>query len=86
MSKLVWKDISSFSQSDKVRAVNSVEADAGVFRLRVHRHIYYNPDDWLLSVGGLVDKRLLKSKDLEEAKAEAVEYIRKLMTNVLEAL
>ena len=46
---MAWKDISSFSQGDKVRAPDVFELNAGGFQLRVHRHINHSPDAWLLT-------------------------------------
>ena len=44
-----WKDISSFDQRDNVRTPHAFELCVGALRLRVHRHIHYDPDVWLLS-------------------------------------
>jgi hypothetical protein len=42
-------------------------------RLSIHRHIHYPKDQWLFSCNLLgIDNAELKSKDLEEAKQEAI--------------
>lgn len=72
-----WTDVSSYSQSDKERIPNVWELRIGKIRLVVHRHKYYEPDQWLMSVHGDVDidKRPLLRKDIEEAQNEALQAL-----------
>lgn len=48
-------------------------ANIGMFRLVVHRHIDWPADTWLATCNpGLFSLRKLASKDVEEAKCQAV--------------
>jgi hypothetical protein len=44
-----WKDISSFSKSDKSKTPKTFELQVSGLKIAVHRHIHYSPDVWLLS-------------------------------------
>lgn len=80
-----WKDISSFSQSDKVRTPNCFETRCGKFRLIVH-HYHGCGDTWFASCHRIFEQHELKSKDIEDAKVEAVELLKKILTEALESL
>lgn len=68
-----WKDITTYSQNDKERIPRIWHINVGPFRVSVHRHRHYEPDQWLLStVPALFDCELLSSGDLEEAKCQAL--------------
>lgn len=83
---LVWKDVSSYSQNDKIRATNAVQAALGPVRLGAHRHIHH-PGKWVMSLyGGWIECRGLKAEGLEDAKAEAVEILASEMRGILAAL
>lgn len=75
-----WKDASSWSQRDskEVRSVpRTWTADIGKFRLSVSRHIDHEPDVWVLRCyPGLFSGVEAASKDIDEAKAQAVEMLR----------
>ncbi len=52
---------------------NTWTTHIGRFRLVVHRHIDYDPDQWLASCHpSVLDKVPLASKDIAEAKCQAV--------------
>ena len=82
---LNWKDVSSQSKSDKVRTPSAFETTCGTFRLCVH-HYHDCGDTWFASCRNLFDLRQLKSKDIEEAKVEAADLLKKLLTEALEKL
>ena len=83
-----WKDISSWSRTEKDRSEpKSWEAQIGMFRLIVHRYIHYPPDAWLASCRADVFQKLeLKSKDIDEAKREAVEKLKVICADALKAI
>lgn len=72
-----WKDISTYSKGDVDRSSNSLLAKAGKLTICVHRHIHYPADTWLLSCKPFFDLKVLKSKNIDEAKAEAIELVRR---------
>ncbi len=71
-----WKDRTSYSRSETDRTPRSWHARAGMIEIAVHRHVSYAPDVWLLSCPPIADKLVLTSKDIDEAKAEAVRYVK----------
>jgi hypothetical protein len=70
-----WKDVTSYSQNDTHRIPASWELKVGSLSIIVTRYIHYNPDDWLLHCGEVFDRKLLKSKDIEAAKQEAIKLV-----------
>jgi hypothetical protein len=83
---MLWKDASSYSKSDTDRSPNCWVAKAGNLRLTLHRHIHYPKDTWLLSCAPFFDKRVLLSKDIVEAKSEALSLVRPEIQKVALAL
>jgi len=77
-----WKDVSSFSQSDKVRTPYAFETHCGQFRLCVH-HYHGCGDRWFASCRSVFDLVPMKSKGIEEAKVEAIELLKKILTDAL---
>ena len=69
---MAWKDISSFSQGDKVRTPNAFELNADGFRLRVHRHMHHAPGEWLLTCEPWFKCHCIGSGTAETACADAV--------------
>ena len=71
-----WKDASSWSKRDskEVRATPKTwTATIGKFRVSVSRHIYHDPDVWVLSCRpDLFSGVEAESKNIEEAKCQAV--------------
>lgn len=57
-------------QQDRHR--DAFVAYAGRFHLIVHRHIHYEPDQWLASCPGVFENNALASPDIEQAKCQAV--------------
>jgi len=80
----MWKDVSSFSQSNKDRVPWCFEAQFGRFRLVVHRHKDYPPDQWLATCyPGVFEHRELPSKDITEAKRQAATLLQVELQNAL---
>ena len=49
------------------------EIRLGSFRLSIHRHIAYDPDVWLASCSHHFSAKVLRSKNLDDAKKEALD-------------
>lgn len=81
-----FKDVSSFSQSDKERISYSFEYRTKNLRICVHRHIHYPDNVWLLSVhGGVlhVDNLVLKESNIKDAQNEGILYTQSLLNTLL---
>lgn len=48
---------------------------SGSIRIVVTRHIHYSPDDWVLACEPWFTSYVLKSKEIEDAKREAIERV-----------
>ena len=71
-----WKDITTYSKSDKGKIPKVWENRIHGLRIVVHRHIWYEKDDWLLSCNELgIDNWKLNNKDRNKALKEAIEMI-----------
>lgn len=77
-----WIDVSTFSRDDQNRQPHTFVWDASEkagtrCEVTVHRSRFFAPGDWVVSflVGGsyVIDGRVLKSSELEDAKREALE-------------
>jgi hypothetical protein len=68
--------------------VRGTEARVGPLRIVVHHYIGYPPERWFVSAHGLrdIDRRELQARDLDAAKAEAIEVVRRWLTSALAAL
>jgi hypothetical protein len=66
--------------------ITSSEARFGGYRLTVHRHIDYPPDVWLASCTIFFNKCVMQSKDLDGAKKEAMDKLRKMLKKTIEDL
>ncbi|MEE9366754.1 MAG: hypothetical protein V3W44_08715 [Dehalococcoidales bacterium] len=72
-----WKDTSSYSQGDTERIPKMWTLVLGSLRIIVHRHIHYDPDQWLLSCNELgFATCLLTEKDISKARNEALSYVK----------
>ena len=80
-----WKDVTSYSRGEK-HDPSVFETRLGRFRLVVHRHIHYPDNVWLASCDGVLNKCELVARDIEVAKVEAVEMLRAILTNALDAI
>ena len=81
---IIWKDTSSFSQGDKERIPKCFRASVGFLTLTVHRHIHYEKDDWLLSVVGIFDNKVVSKGSSDDAKEVAVALVKATLEKVLE--
>lgn len=73
-----WRDVTIYSQSNAKRVPATFEYSAGGVRLVVTRHIHSAPDVWtMFTSGGLsIERGALDSKDIEDAKREALDSVR----------
>lgn len=73
-----WVDKTSYSRGQRGKiAPDTWELKTMHIRLHVHRHIHYDPDVWLLStVPSLFNNHELKSRNIEDAFAEAMSLVR----------
>ena len=84
--KIEWKDITSYSQDDKVRIPTSFRVTYGNISITLtNNHIDYK-GQWVFHCGvvGFNTKPLKKSKTLEEAKVEALDIINDKISCLLE--
>lgn len=75
-----WKDK---QQSYTNKTVVASEIQYGIFNICIHHHIHYEPDDWLVTCHELAIKKLLKSKDLNDAKKEVEVMIKEILDNAI---
>jgi len=76
-----WRDVTSYSQTETDHTPRSWELKTTQMRITVHKHQYYDPDQWLLSAYGTVsiDKHVLGSKDIALAKLDAIKTVSQLI-------
>ena len=67
-----WKDTTSYSREDKERIPVIWLCSAGDISVCVHRHIYYPPDQWLLTCRPFFDKYELPDKNIDDVKKTAL--------------
>ena len=77
VQELIWTNISkNISTGTKDKTITAMECVVNDMTIVVHRHKYYEDDVWVLSCGELlISAQKLLSKELEEAKEEAVKVI-----------
>lgn len=81
---LEWKDSSSWSKADVDRTPKSWTTHIGRFRLVVHRHRDYEPDQWLATCYPDVFRQFeLASRDVDEAKYQAVAKLQIICEDVI---
>jgi hypothetical protein len=81
-----WEDVSSYSQRDTKREVQSVQLTLPHGVRLVVTHLYYAPEDWFMHFYDEIKEHPLASRDLEGAKKEAVEKIKVYLQNILDGL
>lgn len=83
-----WKDISSYSQSDKKRVPRTFEIRAADVRVCVTRWIHGDPARWYLLCpeAGYVSHTGLNNQDLEDAKHEALCRVHDVLAKRVEAI
>jgi hypothetical protein len=86
VSKIVWKDVSSFSRNDTERTSKTFEIRLNNFVLIVTRHIHYPADAWVGRCHELSFQKQLGSMQIEEAKTELVDRIKEILKAEISAL
>lgn len=82
----MWKDISSFSRSDKDRTPKTWEFKGVGIRVIVTRNIHYAPDVWLARCEPYFSYIELKNKDIDAAKEEAMAIVKNCVRKALASL
>ena len=70
-----WRDDTTYGQRAKKKIPSTWSCSDKEITIRVHRHIYYPKDQWLLSSEPFYDKYELKSIDIDKAKKEAINLV-----------
>jgi hypothetical protein len=81
-----WKDISSFSQSDKVREPKTFMAKVGRLSIVVTRHIHHPPDVWVLTCEPWLSQFVIGTGTADEAMELAVITVREKLAETIDAL
>jgi hypothetical protein len=82
-----WKDTTSYSQSDRKRVPRVWSTNVGMLQVSVHRHIDFDPEQWLLStVPALFEKVALASGEFALAKAQALALVQAACQEVIDAI
>ncbi len=70
-----WKDTTSYSRGERGKVTpRSWTCEIGEFNLCVTRHIHHDPTAWISICDGVLHSgNELESKDLEDAKQEAID-------------
>lgn len=79
----MYKDITTYSKSEKDRTPRVLENEANGIEFTVHKHIYYG-DEWLLTCRELgIEMKSLNTQDMEEAKEKAIIEMIQLLGNAI---
>lgn len=78
----LWEDTTGYRQGDRGKVepriwTTDLENENVALRIIVHRHVNYEPDQWLMScrdVAGFTNHQL-KAKDVDAAKHEALHLV-----------
>ena len=81
-----WKDISSYSQSDKTREPKSFEFRAAGIRLVLTRHRDHEPDEWVLNCVPYSEGVVIGKGTAEEAKNSAIDYVKRNLEKSIQVL
>ena len=81
-----WKDISSFSQGDKVRTPRTFEMRAGKLKICVTRHFHYAPTDWVLICDPWFSQTVISEGSAEEAQDAALVAVRHNLAEAMKLL
>ena len=83
-----WEDATSYSQKEplKGRAPRSWHLRVGWLSIKVHKHIAYDPDQWLLSADPFFRQHALQSPGVEAAQEEAVGIILQKLSQMIHDL
>lgn len=81
-----WEDRTSYYPG-KERIPHTWELQLPILRITVTHHIDYPPDMWLMNCHGLgINYKKLFSKDVEDAKKEAIVLVRNRLKNMMDEL
>ena len=75
-----WKEETRFGK------VVGSECKVGRFRLSIHRHISYEPDQLFVTCDPFYVTKLLVSKELEEAQDQALNMVQRHLESALKDL
>jgi hypothetical protein len=79
-----WSEITGYSRNDVKRVPRVLELRLPLLHVRVHRYLGADPSVWFLSCHQLnIVQETLGSKDLEFAKAEALDIVHKHLARML---
>lgn len=81
---MIWKNITSYSQGQKDRQVDTVEIRPSGYRIVVTR-LHGLPGKWFLTCS-FFDRKELKSEVLEDAQAEAIALVKAQLTAIVKEL
>ncbi len=88
-SKPKWEDTSSHAQGtkDKTPREWTMYISGRALRIKIHRHIHYPPDAWLVTCHPkLLEQLQLEATDAEEAKKEAIRLVKAELERLLAGL
>ncbi len=79
-----WEDVGILSVGEKDRILKSSEVKIGPFRLVLHRHIDYGPNEWLATCHPDIFRcELIPTDDISEAKRIAVTMLKDVLGKAL---
>lgn len=81
-----WKDISSFSQRDKVREPRTFVMEVAGLSITVTRHMHYAPTDWLLCCDPFFREVVIGTGTADDAKVAAIKAVKQKLIDTLAAL
>ena len=83
-----WKNTSSYSRNDKDRTPHTWSLEPiSTLRIIVTRHVHFQPIDWVLQCEAVrLDNYLLRSKEIEDAKREAVAIVKDRVDHMVQAV
>lgn len=80
-----WEDASNYSRGERGKIAPNAWRLAGRFRLTVHGW-HPMPGAWFVSAPDAgIDRAQLSAKDPDDAKAEAIRYVRSQLRGLLDA-
>lgn len=81
-----WVGKTNFSRGQQDKTPTTWDLQCGLIEIVVTRHIHYLPDTWVLRCAPFWDTKELVAKDIEEAKAEAIQLVTAELEEVMAAL
>ena len=84
--KVIWEDNTTYRQGEKDRTPRIWGAKTKYSRIIVHRHRDFPTDTWLLSYSSFIVLSVLKNKEIELSKSEAVQRVKNVLRGEIEFL